>query len=456
MCWDNARTLAHDTGNPKITAVDRIAEVRHQQLFFANMAALAAPGGSGTRRSRVAEQRGPRMPAAPRKKTGQLMRLEKPAHAPGIVATARQTLRRISEAHGWTKSAYYKTRKGLDLALADYTAGGRITYSQLLTRLPEHRISVTRTAEVLQELGVCHDDRPPSFEASLATRLVGLAPGITAEVEQWVHALATGTDRRTARSVKTVLRYLDAARPALRSWSGRHGHLREVVRDDVLATLEPLAGNERSTTLVALRSLFGTAMKMGVIFRNPTGRIRVGSRTHGVLQPLADDQVRQAVIAAVRPADPLIVALATIHAARTRAIQQMLLDDVDLGNRRIIVAGRAHPLDELTRRALLHWLNHRRAAWPATVNPYLLVNHRTAVHHGNVSNTWLTTALRGLDATVERLHLDRHLDEALTNRADPLHLAVVFGLSPKAALRYANTAKQLLVTSITTERQTRR
>jgi hypothetical protein len=42
----------------------------------------------------------------------------------------------------------------------------------------------------------------------------------------------------------------------------------------------------------------------------------------------------------------------------------------------------------------------------------------------------------------------RHLDEALTHRADPLHIAVVFGLSPKAALRYANTAKQLVATTI--------
>jgi hypothetical protein len=45
----------------------------------------------------------------------------------------------------------------------------------------------------------------------------------------------------------------------------------------------------------------------------------------------------------VRPADPLILALATIHAARA-----VLLEDVDLGNRRITVAGRVHLLDEKT------------------------------------------------------------------------------------------------------------
>lgn len=157
LCWDNARTLAHDTGNPKITAVDQIAEVRHQQLFFANMAALAAPSRSGTRRSRAAEQRGPRIPAAPRKKTGQLtlfrrnnrgtlvsvQRLEKPANAPETVAAARQVLRRISEAHGWTKSAYYKTRKGLDLALC--------------RRRPDHLLTAAHATAGASHLG--HKDR---------------------------------------------------------------------------------------------------------------------------------------------------------------------------------------------------------------------------------------------------------------------------------------------------------
>ncbi|MFI9587001.1 hypothetical protein ACIHCQ_35460 [Streptomyces sp. NPDC052236] len=40
--------------------------------------------------------------------------------------------------------------------------------------------------------------------------------------------------------------------------------------------------------------------------------------------------------------------------------------------------------------------------------------------------------------------MDRQLEEALAHGPDPLHLAKVFGLSEKAAIRYANSARALL------------
>jgi hypothetical protein len=42
--------------------------------------------------------------------------------------------------------------------------------------------------------------------------------------------------------------------------------------------------------------------------------------------------------------------------------------------------------------------------------------------------------------------MDRHLDEALARGPDPLHLAAVFGIIHKTAIRYANIARQLLET----------
>lgn len=48
--------------------------------------------------------------------------------------------------------------------------------------------------------------------------------------------------------------------------------------------------------------------------------------------------------AAIRPAGPLILALANIHAVRPGGIRDLLLDDIDLGARRLTIAGRAHPL----------------------------------------------------------------------------------------------------------------
>ena len=52
--------------------------------------------------------------------------------------------------------------------------------------------------------------------------------------------------------------------------------------------------------------------------------------------------------------------------------------------------------------------------------------------------------MRGQDATLERLRVDRQLEEVLTHGTDPLHLAEVFGLDEKTAMRYADSARALL------------
>jgi hypothetical protein len=69
--------------------------------------------------------------------------------------------------------------------------------------------------------------------------------------------------------------------------------------------------------------------------------------------------------------------------------------------------------------------------------------HRFSAPTGPVSHAWLRS-LRGLPATLDRLRIDRQLEEALTCGADPLHLAVVFGLDDTIAIRYAAAARQLL------------
>jgi hypothetical protein len=65
---------------------------------------------------------------------------------------------------------------------------------------------------------------------------------------------------------------------------------------------------------------------------------------------------------------------------------------------------------------------------------------------GPVGGGWISEAFRGQPVTAERLRMDRYLDEALARGPDPLHLAAVFGLSNKTAIRYANMARQLLET----------
>jgi len=149
-------------------------------------------------------------------------------------------------------------------------------------------------------------------------------------------------------------------------------------QDDVLAELGPLHGSLRKLTIVGLRSLFAFCKKNGTVFRNPTTRIRVGQQEYGVIQPLSPGEVDEAVTTATTPAARLVLALAAVHAARSGTICALRLDDVDLGNRRLVIAGRARPLDDFTRELVQRWLGYRRARWPGTANPHLLVTQQTA------------------------------------------------------------------------------
>lgn len=267
-------------------------------------------------------------------------------------------------------------------------------------------------------------------------------PRIRLETERWTRVLRDGGPRSLPRREGTVWLYLNRVRPALLEWSNRCDHLREVTRDDVLTYVKTLHGHQRHDQLVALRSLFSWAKRNGLIFRNPTSRIKVGQYQYGVLQPLVPAQVDRSVAAATTPATRLILALAAVHAARVAQIGTLMLDDVDLGNRRLTIAGRVRPLDNLTMKLLLDWLEHWRIRWPNTANLHLhlLINSQTATKTSRASNHWISASMRGQDATLERLRVDRQLEEALTHGPDPLHLVEVFGLDEKTAMRYADSA----------------
>ncbi|CAM5391680.1 hypothetical protein SHIRM173S_02651 [Streptomyces hirsutus] len=137
----------------------------------------------------------------------------------------------------------------------------------------------------------------------------GSRTGIRSETEHGPASCATAA-RSLPRREGTVWLYLNRVRPALLDWSNRYDHLREVTRDDVLTHVKTLHGHRRHDQLVALRSLFSWAKRNGLIFRNPTSRIKVGQYEYAVLQPLVPEQVDRSVAAATMPATRLILALA--------------------------------------------------------------------------------------------------------------------------------------------------
>ncbi|MGW6403311.1 hypothetical protein [Streptomyces sp. NPDC055134] len=97
--------------------------------------------------------------------------------------------------------------------------------------------------------------------------------------------------------------------------------------------------------------------------------------------------------------------------------------------------------DALTVHVAREWLDYRRRRWPDTATPHLLINKCTALDTGPVSQASFTAPLRGQVATLEQLRVDRQLEEALVHGPDPLHLAEVFGLDEKTAIRYAYSAR---------------
>lgn len=463
LCWRQASLEAIAVGGLPRGAVSALGPGRrllHHQLFFDRMKLRRAEGPVHTHDRRGRPCKPPPAPTARPACLYTQLRLfdarrdftcvtERVGAEPANpwLAWAHYLAFRRGEARGWTRRVRLGVQRGLVILLSQHAEGDTIAYSEMFPALRALDIGAERVAEVLEEMGVLVDDRRPSFEGWLERKLDGLAPGISSEVEAWKRVLHDGGPRIRARDRSTCWNYLNSVRPALVVWSGRYHHLREVTRDDVLAVLATLQGPRRSITLVGLRSLFATCTKNGTVFRNPTSRIKVGDRDHGVIQPLSPADVADAVATATSPAARLVVALAAVHAARPGAIRALQLDDIDIGNRRLVIAGRIRPLDDLTRQLLLSWLDHRAHLWPNTANPHLLINQQTAMETGAVSTFWAKKALRGQTATLERLRVDRQLEEALTHGPDPLHLASVFGLDQKTAIRYAASARQLLVTA---------
>ncbi|GGP00073.1 hypothetical protein [Wenjunlia tyrosinilytica] len=268
-------------------------------------------------------------------------------------------------------------------------------------------MSTVRTTEVLDRIGVLLDDRPATFDLRLERKLDGLAAGIRQDVEGWARTLHDGGPRSRARHHATVWNYLNRIRPVLSDWSSCYDHLREVTRDDVITHLDTVHGSPRQHTIVALRSLFRWAKKNGTICTNPTARIRVGQHEEGVVRPLEPEHTSGSVAAVTHPADRLILALAAVHAARPGAMRRLLLDDLDIGNRRLTIDGRTRPLDDLTLQLAQEWLEFRRRRWPGTANLHLLINKQTALGTGPISKSSVAgPALHGQVATLERLRMD--------------------------------------------------
>ncbi len=454
-CWLQAALQAAGTARraPDLGPAD-FAAVRWHQLSFAGVARM-------NRRPRLPRpDEGPVAadPADPRWEQLELSapgqaRLFHSRHWTAASVTgpaleqARAIASRLAETRGWNARVQEETRRALTVMLASHVPGEKIPWSALEPALRPRDLSISRTAEILSAAGLLDDDRVRPLDTWIDGKLATLAPGIAGCARSWVTALRNGTPRSLPRSEDTVRIYLRGVHPALEQWSGRYDHVREVTAADVTAAVAGLRGHKRHQVLVALRSLMRHCKKNGLIFADPAARIPGPERPGTIILPLPAARVAAVTGSAVTPAARLALALAAVHALRPEAIRRLALGDVGLGSRRITLAGQSRPLDDLTRRLILQWLDFRRERWPRTSSPYLLINNQTAMTTRPVSENWLGGLLRGLGATLEQLRVDRQLDEALTAGPDPLHLAAVFGIGDETAIKYAAAARHLLASA---------
>ncbi|MGH3029760.1 MAG: tyrosine-type recombinase/integrase [Gaiellaceae bacterium] len=361
LCWQQA-ALERPTG-PNTPLAPYLRRLRHQQLFLADMNRRRAAPRAFPRRygAKGRPHKPPPPPAGPVEwaqlplfetprayRYGRLDLRRGPAPDNPWLAWALHLAHARAEARGFDPIVRCALNRNLVMLLADYRGGEPIRSSAFHAVLRDRGASIAHTSDVLEQMGILLDDRLSTFETWLAGKLDGLTPGIRSEVERWTRTLRDGGPRSWPRSESTARNYLHAIRPLLLEWSELHQHLREITRDHILAAIGELYGHERHKALLALRSLFNWATRQRVVFRNPTSRIKLSRLHDPVWQPLSLEEITRTIEAATTPQAHLSVALAAVHAARPGAIRALTLDDIDLGNRRLTIAGRSRPLDEFT------------------------------------------------------------------------------------------------------------
>jgi len=358
----------------------------------------------------------------------------------GLAERLQAEAGKLAELRGWSPRTLSLTQRGLRILAAVHGPGEPVR-AGTVRQLTARNMPFPHIIDVLAAVGVLEDDRPDTLALWLNEQLTGLPDQIRAELDAWLGVLRNGGPRRRPRSRRTIVRDVNSIRTFLADAGGRYSTLRQVTRDDITTWLAGRPGRSRPQDASTLRSLFGTLKAERLTFANPVRGIRVGRRNPSVPVPLPAHLLTATAEAADHdPALRAVVALAGVHALLPGQIRHLRIDQVDLPALRLDPGGLDRPLDEFTAAAIRGYLSFRGSRWPATTSPYLLVTRKTAHTGEPVSRFWMNRLFRDLPVTTEQLRDDRIVEEALAGRADPLHLAAVFGFGPRTGLRYAQAA----------------
>jgi hypothetical protein len=340
--------------------------------------------------------------------------------------------------HGWSTKQIGDVRRSLRfLEVLQDTPGARINATDVL-KLPalQANVSAESTLEVLAAAGLLNDDRISPPERYFIKQTAGLPEPMLTQLRTWFDIMIHGSDkapRRRPRDPLTARWQIQAVVPILRVWASTgHDSLAGIDGDDVASALPP-AGAPRHLADQGLRSLFGVLKSRKMVFVNPTRRVPVTASNDTIPLPLDTAAIRQA-LNSPQPATALAVALVAFHALAARQLRALKLTDIVDG--RLTLDGRVIPLAAPVLPRLAAWLDHRARTWPATVNPHLFVNRRTAPRLTHVSRPF---PWREVSFTPQGLREDRILDEVRATGGDIRRICELFDLSVEGALRYAGT-----------------
>jgi hypothetical protein len=363
-----------------------------------------------------------------------------PPPLPDLALALDQATSDHAARYGWNRTLTDMTRRGIHILLAGQdTPGAPITFSEarLLNQLSMQ--SVQSVVEVLGDVGMLDDDRPPPLRDWFARHTTGLPDPMASELQQWFLVMRDGSTtapRSRPRQAASTRQAVAAVIPALRTWAADgHHSLREITREDITAVLTTDA-EQRRKTVTGLRSMFRLLKARHVVFVNPATRVRAEPPTATVPLPIDLCIVRDA-LASSDPTRSALAALVAYHAPRVQHLRELRTTDVHDG--RMVIAGRAVLLAAPVRERLGAMLSDRAGRWPATANPYLFINQYTAARTCPVSTPWISATL-GVPAKAARD--DRILHEALATQGDVRQLCELFGIGVASALRYTHTNDQ--------------
>lgn len=304
--------------------------------------------------------------------------------------------------------------------------------------------TITSTLDVLAEAGLLTEDVPTRVERYFNAKFIesGALPDAMREhLQLWLQVMLGGSrqaPRQLPREPETVELHIQGLAPVVQTWveAGRQSFA-EISKDDILAALAalPAGTSQRHFAENGLKSLFKILKGRRLVFANPMRGIDLTRVATSLPMPL-DPAVIRAELDSQNPAVALAVALVAFHGLTGKQVRELQMTDIVDG--RLHLDGRDIPLAAPVRSRLSAWLDHRNRTWPATANPHLLINRRTAPRlvPSGPAFPWKESRIRP-----RALREDRILHEIHATGGDVRRIYDLFGLSVEGATRYLKTVE---------------